>query len=128
MKPPSLQLIETKDLNVRIGWQEPKITGNAKIAFYRVTAYCEQTNRNMVYGPIEPTVLECNLLNMDLGRHKIQLEINIYGVVEPFISIPLYLDLGSRPDIPTLIVELPALEERIKLDQIACRLINKRDR
>ena len=128
MKPQTLQLIEAKDHNVKIGWQEPKITGNAKISFYRLTSYCEQTNRHMVYGPIEPSVLECSLPSMDLGRHKIQLEINVYGVVEPFLSTPLYLDLGSKPDVPTLVAGLPALEERVKLDHIACKLINKRDR
>ncbi len=48
MKPQSLQLIEAKDRHVKIGWQEPKISGNAKVSFYRLTSYCEQTNRHMV--------------------------------------------------------------------------------
>ena len=117
-----------KDGNIKIGWQEPKITGNAKISFYRLTAHCEQTDRHIIQGPIEPSILECQINNLDFGRHKIQLEINIYGTVEPFLSTPLYLDIGSKPDSPTLILGLPALEERITLDHIACRLVNKRDR
>ncbi len=128
VKPPTLQLIESKDCNIKIGWQEPKITGNAKISFYRVIAHCEQTDRVITQGPIEPSILECQLNSLDYGRHKIQVEINVYGFTEPFMSAPMYLDLGSQPEAPLLVVSLPALDGRIKLDSIACKLINKRDR
>lgn len=128
VKCPNMKLIEAGGSSVKFSWDEPKITGNAKISFCRVISNCEQTGQVLMKGPLDPHILECEFTGMDPGRHKIQLEVNMYGVAEPFYGTPLHIDFGYKPDAPVLITNVPAIDERIKLDNIACNLLNKRDR
>lgn len=61
------------------------------------------------------------------GRYKIYLEVNAHGSAEPFCSSPVYMDFGHRPDAPVLTAHVLGLDERKKLERIACSLCNKRD-
>jgi hypothetical protein len=44
------------------------------------------------------------------------------------LSAPAFVDFSYKPDAPYLAVHVPAGDERKKLDQIACSLLNKRDK
>lgn len=65
---------------------------------------------------------------MSLGRYRVNLEVFIFGVTEPFVSKPIYIDYGYKPECPKLYAQIQGLEQRAKLDKIACSLVNKRDR
>lgn len=52
----------------------------------------------------------------------------IFGVSEPFVSKPIHVDFGYKPESPRLYAQVQGLEQRNKLDKIACSLVNKRDR
>jgi hypothetical protein len=128
IKPPNLQILENNNSIVKIGWEEPKITGNAKVSYYRIISECEQTSQTLIQGPFEANKRSVDLCGMDPGTHKIILEINAYGAAEPFFSAPVFIDFGYKPDAPYLVITIPAIEEREKLDRIGCSLLNKRDR
>lgn len=125
---PHLRIIENNYEVLRVGWDEPKIVGNSKISYYRVICNCEQTGQYLVQGPFDVTMRECEFRGLDAGKHRVQLEINAYGSTEPFFSNYIYVDFGYKPEAPYLVFNIPALDERRKIDKIACSLLNKRDR
>ena len=73
-------------------------------------------------------IQECELIGLGQGKHKIHLEINVYGLTEPFRTKAITCDVGYEPEAPRLTYELPGMEQRAKLDRIAASLANKRDR
>lgn len=113
---------------MRITWDEPVISGGAKIAYFRVIAENEYTGRVKIQGPFEESIRECEFSNLEVGRHKIHLEITIHGSVDTLCSNPIYVDIGQKPEAPNLQVQVLGLAERKQLDKIASNLINKRDR
>jgi hypothetical protein len=128
IKAPNIQVLENSSSVVRIGWDDPKITGNAKVSYYRIISECEQTSQTLIQGPFDASKRTVELVDMDPGTHKITLEVNAYGSSEPFLSAPSFVDFSYKPDAPFLAVHIPAGDEREKLDQIACSLLNKRDK
>lgn len=127
MKLPNLRAIENPDGTVKVLWDDPEISGNGKISFFRVVAESEDTNGSIVKGPFEPSINECDIEGLNCGRYKIYLEVNAYGSAEPFCSTPLMLDFGYKPESPILNASVLGLEERKKLDKLASTLANKRD-
>jgi hypothetical protein len=128
IKLPNIRAIESENGMVRIGWDDPIISGNGKISFYRVVAESEDTGQQYIEGPFEPDIRECELDGLDAGgRYKIFLEVNAYGSAEPFCSAPVYMDFGHKPESPILTVQVLGLDDRKKLERIACNLANKRD-
>lgn len=125
---PNLRPIENESGMLRLAWDEPLITGSAKISYYRVVAECEQTGQAVILGPIDNDIRECEFQNLDVGKHKIHLEITAYGLVDPFCSQPIYVEFGRKPEAPVLSVQAQGLEQRTKLEKIAASLVNKRDR
>lgn len=128
VKCPNLQIIDKNFEYLLLGWDEPKIVGTAKISYYRLISECEQTKQVLVQGPFEASIRECELRGLDAGKHKITLEVNVYGVTEPFISQAIYVEFGYKPEAPYLHVIIPAHDDRLRLDKIATGLLNKRDR
>ena len=125
---PNLKILDNEKGLLRLGWDDPVITGNSKIAYYRVLAECDLTNEVLIQGQLENNIRECEFTNMSVGKHKIHLEVYAYGVAEPFKSAPVFVDFAYKPEAPTLVSHIPGLEHRAKLDRIASSLINKRDR
>jgi hypothetical protein len=125
---PNLREIENEKGILRLGWDDPVLTGNIKISYYRVIAECEYNGQVEIVGPLDSNIHECEFTTLNNGKHKIYLEINAYGLTEPFLSKPVIIDFGSRPEAPVLAYEIPGLEQRSKLDRIASSLANKRDR
>ena len=99
-----------------------------KVSYYRVLTECEHTGEQTVHGPFENDVRECLISNMNVGKHKLTLEIYACEVDEPFLSKPLYLDFSYNPEAPTLVATIPGLEKRVKIERVASSLCNKRDR
>jgi hypothetical protein len=128
IKLPNIRAIDHDGGILRVGWDEPIISGNAKVSFYRVIAESEQTGQSVIVGPLDSTINECEFNTLANGRHKICLEVNAYGSSEPFCSAPIYVDFGHKPDAPHLTVQVFGLEERKRLDRVAASLANKRDR
>ena len=91
-------------------------------------AVCQLTNETLVQGPFENNICECEFRNMSVGTHKITLEIYACGISTPFCSLPLFIDFAYHPEGPTLVAELPGIDQRTKLDHITSSLCNKRDR
>jgi hypothetical protein len=125
---PNLRQIENENGILRLAWDEPSITGNAKISYYRVLAENEQSGKVLVQGPLDLNMRECEFQGIESGRYKVHLEISAYGLAEPFCSKAITVDFGNAPEAPTLTVQIPGLEQRNKLDRIASSLANKRDR
>ena len=128
---PNVRQLENENGIVRVIWDEPLITGNAKISYFRVVAENESTAGKtppIVVGPLEGHIRECELHGLSNGRNKIYLEIVAFGMSEPFKSKPIYVEYGLTPEAPHLVVKIPGLEQRNKLDKIASNLVNKRDR
>ena len=126
---PNLRQLENEDDGmIRVMWDEPVITGNAKISYFRVVTENEHTGQEIAHGPLESHLRECDIHGLDYGKYKIYLEIAAYGLSEPFRSKPLHVELGGRPEAPQLLVKVVGLEQRTKLDRIAASLVNKRDR
>lgn len=50
IKLPNLRAIESDKGNVRIAWDDPMISGNGKISFYRVIAESEDTGEQAIEG------------------------------------------------------------------------------
>jgi hypothetical protein len=128
IKVPNIRIIEHDGGILRVGWEEPTISGNAKVSFYRVVAECEQTGQSVFVGPLDANINECEFNTLASGRQRIYLEVNAYGSAEPFTSTPIFIDFGHKPDAPHLTVQVFGLEERKRLDRIAASLANKRDR
>ena len=128
VKVPVLRQIENENGILRFAWDEPSITGNAKISYYRIIAFNEKTNKTIVQGPIDTNIHECEFQSLEYGFYKVHLEVNAYGLAEPFCSNSIMVDFGHAPEAPLLNVEIPGLEQRRKLDKIASNLVNKRDR
>lgn len=123
-----MQSIENENNILRITWDEPVISGGAKISYFRCIAENELSGRIQIQGPFDESIRECEFSNLDLGRHKVHLEITVHGSVEPLCSNPIYVDIGKKPEAPNLQIQVLGLAERKKLDKITCNLINKRDR
>lgn len=128
IKLPNIRAIESEKGNVRIAWDDPIISGNGKISFYRVIAESEDTGEQAIEGPFETDIRECEINGLNTsGRYKIYLEVNAHGSAEPFCSSPVYMDFGHRPDAPVLTAHVLGLDDRKRLERIACSLCNKRD-
>lgn len=125
---PNLKQSESDSGVLKITWDEPNIVGNAKISYYRAVATSESTNATFVQGPLENNVHECEFIGLSLGKYRVNLEVFIFGVTEPFVSKPVYVDYGYKPECPKLYAQIQGIEQRTKLDKIACSLVNKRDR
>lgn len=123
-----MQSIENENNILRITWDEPIISGGAKISYFRCIAENELSGRIQIQGPFDESIRECEFSNLDIGRHKIHLEITVHGSVQPLSSNPIYVDIGQKPEAPNLQIQVLGLAERKKLDKIASNLINKRDR
>ena len=129
IKLPPVRVLDDEGGGVcRVAWDEPVISGNAKISFYRVVAESEQTGQAVIVGPLDSHMHEAEFSTLASGRYRIHLEVNAYGSTEPFVSQPVFVDFGHRPDAPHLTVQVFGLEERKRLDRIASSLANKRDR
>ncbi len=125
---PNIRQIENENGLLRLGWDEPVITGNMKISYFRVLAESQETGEIIVQGPFDSNIRECDFHGLERGKYKIHLEITAYGLAEPFCSNAIYVDFGSRPEAPYLNVQVSGQEQRKKLDKIAASLANKRDR
>lgn len=125
---PNLRQLESETGTLKIAWDEPSLVGNAKISYYHVVATSETTTNRFSQGPIDNNILECEFIGLTLGKYKVNLEVYIFGVSEPFVSKPIHVDFGYKPESPRLYAQVQGLEQRNKLDKIACSLVNKRDR
>jgi hypothetical protein len=128
VKVPILRQIENENGILRFAWDDPSITGNAKLSFYRLIAINEKSGKTLVQGPIDLNIHECEFESLEHGFYKVHLEVNAYGLSEPFRSNSINVDFGHAPEAPLLNVEIPGLEQRRKLDKIASNLVNKRDK
>ncbi len=133
VKWPGVQIVNLRqeDSNtgsLKIMWDEPLITGNGKVSYFQVIAVSEQTNAVFVQGPIENNINECDFYGLNLGKYKINLEVYMYGLNEPFVSKAIHVEFGYKPECPTLYAQIQGLDQRNKLDKSACSLSNKRDR
>jgi hypothetical protein len=125
---PSIKQIENDYGVARIAWDEPIVIGSAKLSHFRVVCECVNTGQVSSRGPLEPSILECEFHGLDSGKHKVFLEVHAYGLAEPFVSKPIYIDFGYKPEAPVLSASVLGFEKRIKLNTLAARLANKRDR
>lgn len=125
---PAFRELDNDNGRVRVGWDEPIIAGNTKVSYYRVLAECEHTGEQTVHGPFENHIRDCSINNMNVGKHKLTLEIYACGIDEPFVAKPVYLDFSYNPEAPTLVASIPGLERRMKIDRVTSSLCNKRDR
>lgn len=126
---PGFREIDNKNGMVRVAWDDPIIAGSTKISYFRVIASSMiHTNDTSVHGPFENNIRECEIHNMTLGKHKLVLQVYACGISEPFCSKPLFVEFLYYPEAPTLMVHVPGLEQRTRLDNIAASLCNKRDR
>jgi hypothetical protein len=125
---PSIKQIENDYGLARIAWEEPKVIGSVKLSHFRVVCECLNTGQVTSRGPLEPSIRECEFHGLDSGKHKVSLEVHAYGLAEPFVSKPIFIDFGYKPEAPVLAASLIGFEKRIKLNMIASRLANKRDR
>jgi hypothetical protein len=128
MKLPHLKILSQDHGILRLGWDEPILSGGSKISFFRVIAESEVSGQAIVVGPLENNYRECEIISLGEGRYKIYLEVNFFGLSDPFCSAPIYVDFGHTPEAPQLSVHVFGLEERKKLDRVAASLANKRDR
>jgi hypothetical protein len=119
---------ESDGATMKINWDDPILYGNAKVSYYNVTAVCEKPNCSYTQGPLENNVTECEFSGINLGKYKVNLEVYVYGSSEPFVSQPISVEFGLKPESPTLFAQVQGLDQRSKLDKMACNLVNKRDR
>jgi len=125
---PGFRQLENENGVARVAWDEAIVAGNLKVAYYRVISECQISNNTSVHGPFESNIQECEIRNMTVGKHKVVLETYAVGIAQPFCSMPIYIDFVYQPEAPTLVAQIPGLEQRSKLDSIATSLCNKRDR
>jgi len=125
---PGFRQLENENGMARVAWDEAIVAGNLKVAYYRVVSECQTSKNVSVHGPFESNIQECEIRNMSVGKHKLVLETYAVGITQPFCSMPIFVDFVYQPEAPTLVAQVPGLEQRSKLDSIAASLCNKRDR